>query len=112
MKSDPDRRQNVAAPHHFSHNWSFFSNNLAGKTDSDTTKVSLWFEQQLEDENRKSVDLPSKLFAIDSHLAGSNVTLSLRLPSQHLVLSEKESDSEYSVLWWTRKYFFRIWIHG
>jgi hypothetical protein len=54
---------------------------------SDTTTVSHRFELQLEEEKRKSVDLPSKLFAVDAHLSGSNVTLSLRLPSQHLVLS-------------------------
>jgi hypothetical protein len=59
------------------------------ETGSDKLNVSPWFEQHLEDEKRKSVDLPSKLFAVDAHLAGSNVTLSLRLSSQHLVLSEK-----------------------
>ena len=68
------------------------------ETGSDTKTDSPWFEQQLEKEKRKSVVSPSKLFAVDSHLAGSNVTLSLRLPSQHLVLLQKERQWVFSLV--------------
>jgi hypothetical protein len=82
------------------------------ETCSDTTTDSPWFEQQLEKEKRKSVVSPSKLFAVDAHLAGSNISLSLRLPSQHLVLSKKRETVSIQCLVWTCKYFFCIPIHG